>query len=82
MGLDDLTDEDGEISRFREEVHKELSEMSARELAYHIKIGDESQRMIYQSFLETQPDDYRDKVKDALADPLLGETEEDDFVEG
>jgi hypothetical protein len=80
MSLDDLADKEGEISRFREEENKELSEMSARELAYHIKAGDESQRMIYRSFLEAQPDEYRDKVEDALADSLLGETEKDDFL--
>lgn len=82
MGIDDLADEDEEISRFREEVHKELSEMSAREFAYHIKAGDESQRMIYRSFLEKQSDEYREKVDDALANPFLDEREKDDFFDG
>lgn len=78
MSIDDLTD-DEEISRFRNEAYENLAELDARELAHYFKIGSESQRIIYKEFLQTQSKEYQQEFNDALADPLLGEREGDDF---
>ena len=83
MDISDLVDGDEEISRFRDSSHEYLSEMTARELAYSFKVGDENQRIIYREFLKTQLEEYQKEFNEHLIDPTLGVEElEDDSSEG
>jgi hypothetical protein len=75
-------DEDNEIRRFskaRIEPDKDISDMTARELAYYHKNGNEQQQILYRTFLNAQSEEYKTGFDEALKDPLLGERIDDDF---
>lgn len=81
MNIDDLADEEGEIPRFKDEAPENLSEMTARQLAYYFKTGSESQKIVYMEFVNTQPKEYQTEFNEALQDPTLGESDDDIYDE-